>query len=48
MRIHWTHSIKIKKLYKEGFTHEELAIMYKTTIYRIKNLTQGLEQAERV
>ena len=40
--FHWTHKARIQHLYKEGFTIDELAIMYHTTYYRIKNLVQHL------
>lgn len=48
VKVHWTHRLRIKKLYKEGYTHEELSIMYKLPFWYIKGLTRGLEQAERV
>lgn len=40
--IHWTHRRRIKKLYLEGFTREELAIMYKLPPSIITSITRGL------
>ena len=48
VKVHWTHRLRIKKLYKEGYSHEELAKMYKLPYWYIKGLTRGLKQVERV
>lgn len=48
VKVHWTHKHRIKKLYKEGYSHEELANMYNLPYWYIKGLTRGLKQAERV
>ena len=39
---------KIQALYIEGFTVEELAIMYDMPYYTIKNLVQHLTRQERI
>ena len=48
VKLHFTHTIKIKKLYKEGFTTLELALMYRVPEYVINKYTQGLKQVESV
>lgn len=49
MRIHFTHKNRIKQLYKEGYTIEELIIMYNPIAYKqLKNLTRGIKQEDRV
>jgi len=48
VKLHFTHTLKIKKLYKEGYTIPELALMYRVPEYVINKYTQGLKQVERV
>lgn len=48
VKVHWTHKAKIRKLYKEGYTHEELAIMYGVGWDLIKNVTRGIKLGERI
>lgn len=48
VKIHWTHRLRIKKLYKEGYTEEELAKMYKLPVWYIKGLTIRLKKPERI
>lgn len=46
--IHWTHKKRIKELYKDGFSIEELSIGYKLPYWYIKSLTRGVERMERI
>jgi len=39
---------RMRELLLEGFTYEELAIMFQTTKYRIKKATWGLKKPERI
>lgn len=48
VKVHWTHRLRIKKLYKEGYTEEELAQMYKLPVWYIKGLTIRLKKPERI
>lgn len=48
VKVNWTHKLRIKKLYKERFSHEELAKMYKLPVWYIKVLTRNVKQDERV
>jgi len=48
IKIHWTHKAKIRKFYHDGYSHDELAIMYKTTWHTIKNITRGIIPLERI
>ena len=43
IKIHFTHKWAIQRLYKDGFTDEELAIMYKIPWPEIKRITRGLK-----
>lgn len=43
IKIHFTHKLAIKRLYKDGFSNEELAIMYKIHWSEIKRITYGLK-----
>ena len=47
-KVHFTHRIRIKTLYKEGYTIDELAIMYKTNHHTITNVTRGIIPLERI
>ena len=48
IKMHFTHKWRISKLFKEGFSDEELAIMYHVPWSEIKRITRGLEQVERI
>ena len=48
LKIHWTHKMRIKKLYKEGYVEEELAQMYKVPIWYVKGVTRALRKPERI
>ena len=48
IKLHWTYKVKIKKLYKDGFTTEELALMYKVNHYVISSITRLIERPERI
>jgi len=48
MIIHFTHKIRIKSLFKQGFSDEELAIMYKVPWHTIKKIIRGLPKPERI
>lgn len=47
MIVHHTHKKRIQKLFAEGFTHEELSIMYKLHWSEIKRITYSVKQPER-
>ena len=44
VKIHHSHKKRIKELYKEGLSIEELVIAYKLPYWYIKSLTRGLER----
>jgi len=48
IEVHWTHKAKMAKFYREGFTREELSIMYKLPYWYIKELTKMITQVERI
>lgn len=48
VKIHWTHKLRIKKLYLEGFHEEELSQMYKLPLWYINGLVVRLRKPERV
>jgi hypothetical protein len=48
VKIHWTHKARIKTLYKDGFSIEELALMYRLPYWYIKGLSRGVKRMERV
>lgn len=48
VKVHWTHKLRIKKLYLDGFTHEELAKMYKLPLWYVKGLTWLLRKPDRI
>lgn len=48
VKVNWTHKIRIKQLYKDGFTHEELSIAYNLPIWYIESLTVALKRPERI
>lgn len=48
VKVHWTHLIRIKNLYKEGYTEEELSIAYKLPIWYIKGLTIRIKKPVRI
>lgn len=43
IKIHWTHKVRIQRLYQEGFTDEEIAIMYHLPWSAIKRITYHLK-----
>lgn len=47
-KFHFTHKLKIRKLYKDGFCEDELAIMYKVNWSDIKRIVTGLQKPERI
>lgn len=46
--IHYSHKKRIKSLYQEGFSIEELAIMYRLPWWYIKSLSRGVKRMERI
>lgn len=48
LNIHFTHKARIRKLYKDGFTDEELADMYHIPWTEIKRITHNIKQPERL
>lgn len=48
VKVHWTHKLKIRNLFKQGFTDTELAIMYKTHWSVIQRITYNVKQQERI
>lgn len=48
MKTHWTHRLRIRKLFTDGFTIEELTIMYNISVGRVNNIVQGLKKPERL
>lgn len=38
----------VRKLYREGFTNQELAIMFKKSVYKVASITRGIKRPERI
>jgi len=48
IKVHFTHKWRIKQLFSDGFTIDELIIMYRAPMDVIKNITQGITPKERI
>ena len=48
IKIHHTHKQRIRSLFRDGFSEEELAIMYKVQWPSIKEIIKGLQKPEQV
>lgn len=49
IKLHFTHKRRIKSLWIEGYTIEEIAIMYKNLpLDQLNKLIRGIKQQERV
>lgn len=47
-KVHFTHKWRMKRLYLQGFTVQEIAIAYKVPIWYVNGLTQRLKKPERI
>jgi hypothetical protein len=48
VKVHFTHKWRIKQLFKEGFSVEELSLAYKVPTWYVESLTQALKRPERI
>lgn len=48
IKLHIDYKKRIKDLYRDGFTVEELGLMYGIPWAEVKRITQGITQTERV
>lgn len=47
-KINWYYKQKIKKLYQEGFSVDELCLMYNLRPIDVKSTVKGIKRVERV
>jgi len=48
LKLHWSHKLKLKRFFLEGYTNEELAIMYKVPQHVVVRVTRLLSKPERI
>lgn len=48
MIVHWTHKAKMRTMFSEGFSIDEIALAYKTTYWRVKTIVASMTPPERI
>ena len=47
-KIHWTHKRDMRNFYQQGFSVDEISIMYNLAEFRVRQIVRGLTRPERI
>jgi preprotein translocase subunit SecE len=48
VKIHHTHKQRMRSLFRQGFSEEEISRMYKIEWPSVKEIVKGIEKPERI